>query len=304
MTANKDQHWVSSSYLQAWTDPSRPEHYAPFVHIFNRSGGEHRRKSPKNIFTMPDLYTIFANEQRDLSLEQHLSRLERDFVRVRNLIEAAGYGGAQDVAALYGFVAAMIARPPQKIDHMTQQWSSIVAMARTIRIDPKIKPIPRIGSSRSPGMTLDEAQHMADDPMGTWFPHSLNAYIRALTERFGCDILINGSPHPFLTSDNPAVVYWTPRDEDASGRILPARGLGSPGCEITMPLSPTHALLFTHKSPGVHDWRVLDWEGVYDINFRTITRAHTTIVSDREDLFFVQTVLDLISQHESAATLR
>jgi len=135
MTANKDQHWVSSSYLQAWTDPNKPERYEPFVHIFNRRGGEHRRKSPKNIFNMPDLYTIFAGEQRDLSLEQHLSRLERDFVRVRKLIEAAGYGGSKDVAELYGFVAAMIARPPQKIDHMAQQWSSIVAKARTIRID-------------------------------------------------------------------------------------------------------------------------------------------------------------------------
>jgi Protein of unknown function (DUF4238) len=304
MTANKDQHWVSSSYLQAWTDPNKPGHYEPFVHIFNRRGGEHRRKSPKNIFNMPDLYTIFAGEQRDLSLEQHLSRLERDFVRVRKLIEAAGYGDSTDVAALYGFVAAMIVRPPQKIDHMAQQWSSIVANARTIRIDPKIKPIPRVGRDHSPGMTLDEAQRMADDPMGTWFPHWLNAYIGALTELFGCDILINGSPYPFLTSDNPAVVYWPPRDEDASGRVMPARGLGSPGCQITMPLSPTHALLFTHKPPGVHDWRVLDWEGVFDINFRTITRAHTTIVSDREDLFFVQTVLDLISQHESAGATR
>jgi hypothetical protein len=40
--------------------PNKPELYEPFVHIFNRRGGEHRRKSPKNIFNMPDLYTIFA----------------------------------------------------------------------------------------------------------------------------------------------------------------------------------------------------------------------------------------------------
>ncbi len=294
MVANKDQHWVPKSYLQAWTDPSRPGHYEPFVHLFNRQGGEHRQRSPKNIFNMPDLYTIVSGEQRDLSLEKHFSRFERDFVRVRGLIETTDYGGLKEVVALYGFVAAMLARPPHKIDHMKQQWSSIVAKARTIRIDRAKPPIPTLGRG-GPALKLSEAQRMADDPMGTWFPHSLNAYIRSLTRFFGCDVLINKLPHPFLTSDNPAVVYFPPiKSED--GRITSPRGLGSPGCEITMPVSPTHALRFTHKPPGLHDWLVLDWEGVFEINFRTITRAHTTIVADRRDLFFVQTILDRVAE--------
>jgi hypothetical protein len=288
MVANKDQHWVPNSYLQAWADPNKPAHHEAFVHLFNRRGGEHRKRSPKNIFNMPDLYTIFLGETRDLNIEKHFSRLEGDFIRVRKLIETADHGGAAEVAALYAFVAAMIARPPHNIDHFTQQWSSIVAKARTIFVNPKIKPIPTLGRS-GPGMTLDEAQRMADEPMATWFPDYLNGNFRAMTERFGCDVLINGSPHPFLTSDNPAVVNFPPTDR-TSARF--PRGLGSPGCEITMPISPTHALLFTHKLPGVHDWRVLDWEGVFDINVRTITGAKTTIVSDREDLFFVQAVFD------------
>jgi Protein of unknown function (DUF4238) len=293
-----DQHWVPKSYLQAWTDPNRPAHYEPFVHLFNRQGGEHRRRSPKNIFNMPDLYTIFVGAERDLSLERHFSRFEGEFVRVRGLIETAGYGGSSEVASLYAFVAAMLARPPHKIEGTKQQWSSIVAKARTVRIDPNVPPIPTLGR-RGPGFTLDEAQRLVDDPMGTWFPHSLNAHIRALTERFGCDMLINGSPHPFLTSDNPAVIYFPPVED---GRHLPPRGLGSPGCEITMPVSPTHTLRFTHKPPGVHDWIVLDWEGVFEINFRTITRAHTTIVSDRPDLFFVQTILDLVAEVSKEAS--
>jgi hypothetical protein len=293
MVANKDQHWVPNSYLQAWTDPNRPAHYEPFIHLFNRRGGEYRRRSPKNVFNMPDLYTIFAGEDRDLSLEQHFSRLEQDFVRVRGLIETASYGGPSDLAALYGFVAAMLARPPHKIDDMKQQFSSVAAMARTIRIDPKKRPIPSLGR-RGHGFTITEVQRMAEDPMGTWFPHSLNAYIEALTKLFGCDVLINGSPHPFLTSDSPAVAHFPPRDVE-DGRLPLRRGLGSPGCEIMMPLSPTHALRFTHKPPGIHDWLVLDWDGVFDINFLTITRAQTTIISDRSDLFFVQTILDLVA---------
>jgi Protein of unknown function (DUF4238) len=289
-----DQHWVPNSYLQAWVDPNRPAHYEPFVHLFNRRGGEHRRRSPKNIFNMPDLYTIFSGEDRDLSLEQHFGRLEGDFARVRRLIETADYGGSKEVVGLYGFVAAMLARPPHKIDETRQQWASIVAKARAIRIDRTKPPIPTLGRG-GPGFTISEAQRMADDPMGTWFPHSLNAHIRALAKYFGCDVLINGSPHPFLTSDNPAVIYFPPIEVE-DGRRPPPRGLGSPGCEITMPISPTHALRFTHKLPGVHDWTVLDWEGVFEINFRTITRARTTIVGDREDLFFVRTILDRVAE--------
>jgi hypothetical protein len=205
----------------------------------------------------------------------------------------------KDAAALYAFVAGMLARPPHKIDHMSQQWASIVEQARTIKVDPNTRPIPKLNSDRQPGVTLDQAQRMADDPMGTWFPHSLNAYFLALTKLFGCDVLVNGSPHPFLTSDNPAVIYFA-NDEDANAprRKFWPKGLGAVDCEITIPISPTHALKFTHKTPGVHKWKVLDWKGVFEFNFLTITRARQTIISDREDLFFVRTILDRVAEVE------
>jgi hypothetical protein len=299
MVANRKQHWVPDSYLQAWTDPNRPERHEPFVHLFDRQGNGHRRKSPAKIFNMPDLYTIFSEGQRNLRIEQHFGQREQEFVKVRRLIEAAEYGGSAEVAALYMFTAGMMARPPHKIDHMAHQWASIAADARAIRIDPKVRPIPKLRPKRdSARMTLAEAQRMADDPMGTWFPASLNAYYRALTQYFKCQILINGSPHPFLTSDNPAVEYHEPYADEIPGGPRRPRGLGTPGCEVTMAISPTHALKFTHGAPGVHDWIVLDWEGVFEVNFLTITRARQTIVSDREDLFFVKTILDRIAEVE------
>jgi len=302
MVANKKQHWVPDSYLQAWTDPNRPEHHEPFVHLFDRQGGCHRRKSPAKVFNMPDLYTIFSEGCRDISIEQHFGQREQEFVRVRRLIENAEYGGPREVAALYMFTAGMMARPPHKIDHTAQQWASIVAHARAIRIDPKVRPIPRLRPEKdNPAMTLAQAQRMADDPMGTWFPASLNGYYRVLTERFRCDVLINNSPHPFLTSDNPAVEYHEPYPDEVAGGPRRPRGLGTPGCEITMAISPTRALKFTHGAPGVHDWIDLDWEGVFEINFLTITRARQTIVSDQEDLFFVKTILDRIAEREQTA---
>jgi hypothetical protein len=275
------------------------------VHLFDRQGRNHKRRAPANILSLPDIYTIFADGDRDLGIEHHFGRQEKEFVRVRKLIEQRAPLDIKDVAALYAFVAGMMARPPHKIDHMSHQWASIVEQARRIKIDPKARPIPRLSSDRQPGMTLDQAQRMADDPMGTWFPHSLNAYVSALTQLFGCDVLFNGSPHPFLTSGNPAVIYFA-NDEDANDprRKFWPKGLGALDCEITMPISPTHALKFTRKQPGVHAWKVLDWEAVFEFNFLTITRARQTIISDREDLFFVRTIFDRIAEVERVEPCR
>jgi hypothetical protein len=74
------------------------------------------------------------------------------------------------------------------------------------------------------------------------------------------------------------------------------RGLGSPGCEVTLPISPRTALLFRHKQTGIHSFLRAGWETVFDMNFRTITKATDKIISDRPDLFFVKTILDKVAE--------
>jgi hypothetical protein len=185
----------------------------------------------------------------------------------------------------------MLARPPHRIEFIKNQWGSIVKNARSIRIDPSVPPIP--SKSKGPSMSLDEAQQLADDPMGTWFADDVAANIDVLSSRFGCDVLVNVSEHAFLTSDDPAMVHHPPRN--ARFRNMP-RGLGSPGCEITLPISPRTALLFRHKEPGVHAFLSADWESVFQMNFRTITRARAKIISDRPDIYFVRAILERVAQ--------
>jgi len=297
---NKHQHWVPSSYLAAWADPDRPAHYDPYVHIFTRDGGSHTRRAPENIFHMPDLYTIFDDDRRDLTIERAFAQWEDGFVRVRKLIEGGKNLSEEDTAALYVFVGAMLARPPHRIDFIKNQWAHIVKQARSIRIDPSFPPIPSL--SKGPSMSLDEAQQLADDPMGTWFRDDLAANIEVLSSRFGCDVLVNVSEHPFLTSDDPAVVQHPPRE--ARFRHMP-RGLGSPGCEITLPISPRTALRFRHKAPAprIHDFISADWETVFETNYSTITRARNKIISDRPDLFFVKTITDKVAEVERGKAL-
>lgn len=73
-------------------------------------------------------------------------------------------------------------------------------------------------------------------------------------------------------------------------------GLGPPGCEITLPISPRTALLFRHKEPGVHAFSSADWESVFQMNFRTITPARAKIISDRPDIYFVRAILERVAQ--------
>lgn len=201
----------------------------------------------------------------------------------------------EDIANLYVFTGALMVRPPHRIEHFAGQWRNIVAEARTIKINPNIEPIPSL--SAGPSMSLDEAQRYADDPMGTWFIDNVATTIEVLAKMFGIDILVNQSEHPFLTSDAPAVTHFPATNRPR--RVIP-RGLGSPGCEVTLPISPYCALLFRHKEQGLYNYLGANWESVFELNFRTITRAKSKIVSDRSDLFFVRAILERVAEVDAA----
>jgi hypothetical protein len=64
------------------------------------------------------------------------------------------------------------------------------------------------------------------------------------------------------------------------------------------------ALLFRHKMPGLHNIISADWEAVFEMNFRTITRARKKIISDRDDLFFVKTITDRVAEVEGRTPQR
>ncbi len=299
MVENRKQHTVPSCYLKAWVDPATPSDQTPYVHLFDRYGGNHRRKSPAKIFRMPDLYTIFRGAERDLGIERAFSEWESDFVRVRCLIEAEQFGTGEDAADLYAFVGAMIARPPHRIDFMKEQWASIAERMRQIRINPDVPPIRTLSSG--PTMNLMQVQEQADNPMGTWFPGTVAAYVEAVSTRFGCDVLVNETAeHSFLTSDSPAVMYHPPTSDPRFSAI--PRGLGSPGCEITLPVSPRLALLFRHKAPGIHAFIRADWECVFEVNHRTITRACKSIISDKPDIYFVRTITEFLAKADAVKT--
>ena len=148
-------------------------------------------------------------------------------------------------------------------------------------------------------MNVAQVQEHADNPMGTWFPKSVATYIETISTQFGCDVLVNETvEHSFLTSDTPAVIYHPPVSDPRFRRI--PRGLCSPGCEITFPVSPRFALLFRHNAPGIHAFLRANRECVFEVNHRTITAAHKTIISDKPDIYFVRAITDHLAKFDAA----
>jgi hypothetical protein len=193
----------------------------------------------------------------------------------------------------------MLARPPHRIDFMKDQWVSIADRMREVRANhnPAIPPTSSL-SSDGPSMSLAQVQEMAENPMGTWFPDTVATYVETLSTMFGCDVLVNKTPdHSFLTSDAPAVIHHRPISDPRLSHM--PRGLGSPGCEITLPLSPRLALLFRHKTPGVQAFIGADWKTVFEVNHRTLTGAQTTIISDKADIFFVRAITQHIAKYDA-----
>lgn len=282
-----DQHWVPKSYLAAWADPDCPPKHKPFVHVFDRDGRNHRKKAPANILKMPDLYTVFRDGRRDLKIETFFGGIERDFVRVRRLLETGAHPSQEDVAALYAFVGSMLARPPQSIDFVQKQLSNMVQKARSIRVVPGAK----IPASISTGarMSLAEFEAYANNGMETWFPEILAANLEVIAKLFRFDILVNDTPTPFLTSDNPAVMFFA--DPDDGKRRLYPRGMGHPACRIMIPMSPRLALMLWHGKSGTGRFVEMAGADVIDINFRTILRSRAHLISNTADLYFVSLLL-------------
>jgi hypothetical protein len=267
------------------------------VHLFDRCGLAIKRKAPSNIFKLLDLYTAVAEDgSRDLRIEHAFSAYEKNFARARNILEELEFGDEQNVADIYAFVGSMLVRTPRHIDFMQDQFRHVLKVAKSVKITPGSKPVLGL-TSVGPKYTIAQFEKFTEAPMNHWFPEQVDAQIRVLVDLFGFDVLVNKSEDPFLTSDAPATVSFPPRK---TGPF--PRGLGWPGCEVTMPISPRQALLFRHKSPGLHAFLPADQSRVLEINFRTITRARETIVSDRADIDFVKAITDHVAKVDAGKT--
>ena len=255
--SHKGQHFVPECYLKSWCDPDCPPEYEPYVWLFERDGGNPRKKAPSNIFKETDFYTVEkADGTRDLSLEHGLSGLESKFATIRKNKLSKQLPMTEEEHAYLGlFVAATQFRTRSSRKHHAGQWQHALdlmddladSMSRATHKQKRAAADVGIPSSPDKkSISHEHVRHLAKYPVQSMMPVILSAATPILT-KMNMLILSTDDPVGFITSDKP--VTWFDPEAYKLPPLYRSPGLASPTIEVTMPLSPKQCLIFAWQCP-------------------------------------------------------
>jgi hypothetical protein len=287
----KKQHFVPQCYTKAWIDPASREapKTDPYVWVFHQDGTNARRKSPANLFTETDIYTITkADGQRDLYLEHGFGELEDRFTRIRNLRFAKNqWPNADEMVFLLAFVATFQARTQSNRDHQRQQWGNIrQRMEDMLKAYEEATPaqknafermssIGTIGSDSGAGMTIADVKVMEDFPIQTMMGTIVKTVL-PIFQKMSCAVLQTDDPIGFITSDHPCI--WFDSESYKLQPIYRGPGLYSQTIEVTLPISPRHCLVLSHRR-SLSGYIDVPQHVVDEVNFRHIAHCKDSFIS-------------------------
>lgn len=126
----KRQHFVPSSYLEAWCDPDIPAKYDPFVWVHSEDGAAIQKKAPKNIFKEVDFYTLPGEDgTRNLAVEEMLGSVETLFPRIRQFIcEHRELPAGSDLETLCLYAILMMGRTKKRKENVLNTWERVHEM--------------------------------------------------------------------------------------------------------------------------------------------------------------------------------
>lgn len=272
----KKQHLVPQSYLEAWCDPTTPEGQTPYVWVFDKDGSTVRRKAPKKIFYEADTYTITGPlGERDLRLENRLSELESGFARVRReKIEKENLLNQDDVVALLGFAAAMLARTESQREHVVEQWSRPLDMGEKIeKAAARGLIAPQPTTSEGPHLTMDELRRIVAQPLQATLATYTNAFY-TIFSTLDMAILKTTTQPGFITSDTPC--YAGASELDERPQTIYDSVLHLRTTEVFLPLSPRFCLYLSRN--GLIGRLDVPTALVDDINRRTRFACHRNFI--------------------------
>lgn len=291
-SSHKKQHFVPQCYTKAWCDPAsigKPK-VDPYVWVFDRGGSNPRRRSPSNLFTETDIYTMRSPDgSRDLRLEHGFQELEDKFTRIRNLTFSRGrWPDAEQTAWLLAFVATSQARTASHRDHHREQWAKLrekmEAMERAHRtgtprqreaIERMSAGVPSTGGR----IGLEEVRAIEANPI----QHTIGPVLAAVMPIYGrmsIAVLCADDPIGFVTTDRPCTWF------DPEGYKLPpiyrGPGLAFRTIEVTLPISPSQCVVLTHN-PELQGFLNVDQAAVDAMNNRHIAHCGASFISRSPD---------------------
>jgi hypothetical protein len=234
MKQKKRQHVVPQCYQRSWLAPDCPKHFEPYVWLLSRDGADKSKKAPKNVFVENDKYTIHLTDgSRDLVIEDTLMETEDAFMAVLPKIRDKRKLEAEDVAGLCIFTAAMHARTSA----MGRQFSEFFGGIHELVLkSERARNAPPVASLEA----KDRAQYAHQ--------YMIRATLETLPQmlfRMSLAILETDDRLGFITSDTPCV--WFDPDAYKLPPGLRAPSLSNPKVQVSLPLTPQNALIFSHS---------------------------------------------------------
>lgn len=231
----KRQHIIPKCYQKFWCDPATPAGQTPYIWIFSKDGRQKRRRAPNKAFVSTDVYTVrLPGKGRDLIIEDTLRRIEGTFVDLirRKLVKRHPLE-PEDKANLCVFAAAMFARVGAQSRIYTNFLQEVHEQAK--RLEEMHNAEPR---------TSREISSMLENAQPQYVAMSLEM-LAAVYYGMRIAVLLAPATDYFITSDSPTVWYnpaaykWPP--------FFRSPGLAQGEIEVTMPLTPHHALFLSHN---------------------------------------------------------
>jgi Protein of unknown function (DUF4238) len=257
---HKHQHTIPRVYLSSWLEPFTPPGQTAAIHIVTKESKEVRRKSPTKSFTSNDRYTVHLSDgERNLDVENYLGRIETDFNGVLQAVRSRRNLSTMHRAKLAVFTAAMMGRAPVQSDNFRRQ----------------LQPLEEIVEKAG---TPEQAEELSE------YIQNHAAYYTTSTIEASAPMLFNMAPSilmtndatGFITSDNPAVMF------NPNAYKLPpfyrAPGLATIDVETTLPLTPKHLIVYTHRR-HLPLYQLVDMKAVDELNRRTWAHANQEVVS-------------------------
>jgi hypothetical protein len=254
----KNQHFVTEAYLKEWCDPEPPQGYGSYVWIISKRDRRAKRKSPRNIFSETDFYTLIDSKgNRNLYIEKVLQKIESSFIPVlRDKISHRVPLDGEEMIIVATFVASMFARVKKQRDQQKEMWQEgLNEMDKA--------PEGVLAYLKATGV-YNQFVELRKQPL----PYNIVNFTNIAVPFFAqmnLEVLETETKPGFITSDNPCFMI-DPATLTPNGPKSWHEVFSSPTFEILFPISPKQ--LISLKPAGASIYRSIDEtpEAIDEIN--------------------------------------
>lgn len=280
-------HYVPKFYLEEFTDPDTPVGHEPYVWVFEKVGGNWKKRAPKNVAAESDFYVLtHRSGRRHTGVEEALGVLESAAARLlRRKVFRERLLKRYERFELAAFVVAMLNRVPAEVENIREFMREVgrvhlKAMLEHFKEDPHALEVMTEQYRRDTGKeisvdpeALDPSLYSVDVEHASAAAIALASLgeVSALVASMGWTFWISRADRYFVTSDFPVGVI-----DPVTGRHpVGLHPKHFPYVELTIPLSRSIALAAGWASYDTVRFMEASAAVVEEINVRTAMRATT-----------------------------